>query len=247
MSSTDKSNQINIDFRTLPTNVPSLCIPRVFINITETKIRKVFEELEMGKIERVDIVPKTSERGEKFNRIFIHFSRWNSEGNAGLAREQLLNGKEIKIIYDEPWFWKISAYRESESKNRRPNKNAGDNEQSRKQHKKPCLVLEEEQTPSSTNKNDVKQKYIKQHPQRRQERTINPYNSEAKKETIMNLEIPIELNYKPFTPLQRKKRVAVGANPTAKKIQEEFLTEKKELVIEQDIKENNDENNDEKK
>jgi len=28
-----------------------------------------------------------------------------------MARERLLNGKEIKIIYDQPWFWKVSAYR----------------------------------------------------------------------------------------------------------------------------------------
>ena len=26
-------------------------------------------------------------------------------------RGRLLNGKDIKIIYDEPWFWKVSAYR----------------------------------------------------------------------------------------------------------------------------------------
>jgi hypothetical protein len=29
-----------------------------------------------------------------------------------MARERLLNGKEIKIVYDDPWFWKVSAYRE---------------------------------------------------------------------------------------------------------------------------------------
>jgi hypothetical protein len=32
--------------------------------------------------------------------------------NADAARGRLLNGKDIKIIYDDPWFWKISAYRE---------------------------------------------------------------------------------------------------------------------------------------
>jgi hypothetical protein len=55
--------------------------------------------------------------------VYIHFRRWSNTENANIARERLLNGKEIKIIYDEPWFWKISAYRErpgQESKPERP-------------------------------------------------------------------------------------------------------------------------------
>ena len=82
-----------IDFRTMPANVPSLCIPRVFPNIDERRIRNVFDALEMGEIAKVDIVRKTTEKGEKFNRVFIHWKRWNDGGNADLARERLLNGK----------------------------------------------------------------------------------------------------------------------------------------------------------
>jgi hypothetical protein len=104
-----------IDFRTLPSNVPSLCIPRVFANIDERRIRRILDELDMGEIQRIDLVSKTTEKGEKFNRVFVHFKRWNSDGNAATARERLVNGKEIKIVYDEPWFWKVSAYRPKES------------------------------------------------------------------------------------------------------------------------------------
>ena len=107
---------MSIDFRTLPGSVPSMCIPRVFPNIDEKRVRRIFDELNMGQIERVDIVSKTTEKGEKFNRVFVHFRRWFSNPNADTARERLLNGKEIKIIYDEPWFWKVSAYREPEAK-----------------------------------------------------------------------------------------------------------------------------------
>ena len=117
-----------IDFRTLPANVPVLCIPRVYPNISEARIRRIFDELDMGVLERIDIVPKGnvvsskhnanpgSDKGDKFNRVFVHFRRWNDSENANIARERLLNGKEIKLIYDEPWFWKISAYREYERK-----------------------------------------------------------------------------------------------------------------------------------
>jgi hypothetical protein len=107
---------MSIDFRTLPASVPSMCIPRVFANIDEKRVRRIFDELNMGQIERIDVVSKTTEKGEKFNRVFVHFRRWFSNTNADTARERLLNGKEIKIIYDEPWFWKVSAYREPEAK-----------------------------------------------------------------------------------------------------------------------------------
>ena len=97
-------------------NVPSLCIPRVFLNIDEKRIRRIFDALSIGEIQRIDIVNKTNEKGEKFKRVFIHFIRWFETENADIARERLNNGKEIKIIYDDPWFWKVSAYRESNNK-----------------------------------------------------------------------------------------------------------------------------------
>jgi hypothetical protein len=103
-----------IDFRTIPANVPVMCIPRVYPNITESRIRKIFDDLNMGTLDHIDIVTKINKKGEKFNRVFVHMRQWNQSSNACQARERLLNGKEIKIIYDEPWFWKISAYREVE-------------------------------------------------------------------------------------------------------------------------------------
>lgn len=106
-----------IDFRTIPINMPSLCIPRVFTNINEHQIRKIFDDLELGIIERIDIVSKYSQSGEKYNRVFIHFKRWFNEQKT--VRQRLLTGNDIKIIYDEPWFWKVSAYRETSSINKK--------------------------------------------------------------------------------------------------------------------------------
>ena len=105
-----------LDFRTLPANVPVLCIPRVYPNINEARIRKIFDDLQLGLLDHIDIISKHNGKGENFNRVYVHFRRWNDNDNARIAREMLLKGKEIKIIYDEPWFWKISAYRETERK-----------------------------------------------------------------------------------------------------------------------------------
>jgi hypothetical protein len=89
----------------------------VFSNWTESRIRRIFDDLGMGEIQRIDVVSKTTEKGEKFNRVFVHFKRWFSNQNSDMARERLLNGKEIKIVYDDPWFWKVSAYREVKKDN----------------------------------------------------------------------------------------------------------------------------------
>lgn len=142
-----------IDFRTLSQNVPTICIPRVFPNINESRIRKVFDDLKMGQIERVDIVSKTTEKGEKFNRVFVHFKKWNSEGNAQVARERLLNGKDIKIVYDDPWFWKVSAYRQPEKEHQQ--KPA----YKKPAYKKPTIVFDdsdEERKPRSSRPANMK-------------------------------------------------------------------------------------------
>ena len=92
----------------IPNNHPSLCIPRINGNITEKEIRNIIDDLKLGIIRRIDI-NKTKTNTNKC--VFIHFNKWFDYGNAIIARERLLNGKDIKVIYDEPWFWKISAYR----------------------------------------------------------------------------------------------------------------------------------------
>ena len=134
------NSQTQIDFRTVPINVPSLCIPRVYPNINEARIRKIFDELALGTIDHLDIISKTTDKGEKFNRVFIHFRRWYTDGNAGVARERLLNGKDIKIIYDDPWFWKVSAYREQQASAARPEPR----QQQNNSQKKPTILFDDE-------------------------------------------------------------------------------------------------------
>ena len=107
-----KMSAINLSI--IPSNTPSLCIPRVIPNIDEARIRRIFDELSLGELERIDIVKKTTEKGEKFNRVFVHFAKWNKTEEAVKVRTQMLTGKEIKIIYDDPLFWKVSALRTKE-------------------------------------------------------------------------------------------------------------------------------------
>jgi len=107
-----ESEKVNgeLELAAIPKNVPSLCIPRVFPNITSERVKAVFEQLGIGRVERVDVVVRTGEKGETLKRIFVHLE-WNDSENAAKARQRLLCGNDIKVIYDEPWFWKISANR----------------------------------------------------------------------------------------------------------------------------------------
>jgi hypothetical protein len=92
---------------------PSLCIPRVVSGINKEQVLKIIQRLHLGVIQRIDMIQKKSEKGELFSRVFIHFSKWYDSDVAVNAKERILLGKDIKVIYDEPWFWKISANRSS--------------------------------------------------------------------------------------------------------------------------------------
>jgi hypothetical protein len=85
-------------------NGVSVCIPRVFDNIGWRRIKSVFVTLNWGYVERVDVVQTRHGR-----RAFVHFSPGRFTNKRIL--EQLRAGKQVQILYDDPWFWKVSLSR----------------------------------------------------------------------------------------------------------------------------------------
>lgn len=91
---------------------PSICIPRVFMSTTRKDIYDTVEKLGLGAVDRIDLVSKVNDRGEPYNKVFIHFKVWNTKDETAIAtRAKLLKGEEIKIVYRDPWFWKCTASR----------------------------------------------------------------------------------------------------------------------------------------
>ena len=84
----------------------TICIPKVRINISKNYIYTILNKYNFGKIQRVDLVIKQNTK-----RAFIHYDYWNNNEKISQIKGWLSEGKDIKIIYDEPWYWKCSAFR----------------------------------------------------------------------------------------------------------------------------------------
>ena len=89
----------------------SLCIPRLSMDIKEQFIRQTFNKLNLGKIGKIDLIVKRNDNGTNFKRAFIHYISWNNNENALYVKSRLDNDKDIKVVYDEPWYWKVSLNR----------------------------------------------------------------------------------------------------------------------------------------
>ncbi len=115
----DSNTKTNVQTKkhdNLPFHEPSICIPRAHVTVQGRNIREVvrerFIELGIGRIDRIDSVYKNNDRGEKFCTIYIHMKYWNTKNKEGVKlRNLLLEGEEVKIVYDDPWFWKCTASR----------------------------------------------------------------------------------------------------------------------------------------
>ena len=89
---------------------PSICIPRTLNNITWRTVKDVFEQIiGKGTVDRVDLI--SDRNGGPFCKIFIHLRYWPNDGQGAAIRQRLLTGETVKIVYDNPWFWKCSASR----------------------------------------------------------------------------------------------------------------------------------------
>jgi hypothetical protein len=96
---------------TFSPNVPSLCIPRVFKNITEQRVYENLDFLGLGNINQIEMIPRVSKTGEEYKQVIIHLN-WNLSDVACQARHTVLSGSDFKVIYDKAWFWKVSMFKD---------------------------------------------------------------------------------------------------------------------------------------
>ena len=83
--------------------LPSICIPSIGTRITKNNIRHVFQS--MGGLEKIVI-----KRKGKYCSAFIYMKSWNLKSEKAIEfHKKLVDGEEINLIYDFPWFWKCRA------------------------------------------------------------------------------------------------------------------------------------------
>ena len=107
-NSPSNSPKQDITIEQLQPHEPSLCIPRVFPNITEKRILAIFRELQLGDIDHLDIIKRQDQHGKDFLRVFIHFKSWNEQHTQLRLSLSNVSNYQFKVVYDQPWFWLIS-------------------------------------------------------------------------------------------------------------------------------------------
>ena len=85
---------------------PIICIPKVDRNINKNFIYDIFERANFGKIKKIDLINTNYTK-----RAFIHYESWNTNKRTIKVKNWLIEGKDIKIIYNKPWYWKCSAFK----------------------------------------------------------------------------------------------------------------------------------------
>lgn len=104
---------------------PTLCISRTHKNIRKERVFAVLRQLNLGWVGKIDMVPKKiveknpdgTETTKEFVRVFIHFTKWfTNNRQTQQFLERLDSEGFVHIIYDEPWFWKVTKYVPKEHK-----------------------------------------------------------------------------------------------------------------------------------
>ncbi len=103
-------------------SIPSICIPRAHISVTETQVEQTFDALfGVGTVHDTDMLLRQDYKtGELFWLIFVHFNAYvPSIDAANLVacisdfKARILSGEQVRIQYDGVHFWKAYNKRPS--------------------------------------------------------------------------------------------------------------------------------------
>jgi|LauGreStaDraftv2_3_1035109.scaffolds.fasta_scaffold348754_1 hypothetical protein len=80
-----------------------VCIPKVNAIISETEICHIIALSTLGEVIQYKEIPWKLD-SHLWKRVLLKI-KWNP--NHHYLKELLQTGKNIKIVYDQPWFWLI--------------------------------------------------------------------------------------------------------------------------------------------
>lgn len=86
-------------------NYKVMCIPRMDTNITSDFIKCVVNRYRLGKITKLIEIPH--KENKYYKRVIIHIMLDETSHTTEVINSRFSNNQDIKLIYDEPWYWKI--------------------------------------------------------------------------------------------------------------------------------------------
>lgn len=93
----------------------SVFIPRVFSNIRTNRISDVFHNLNIGDVEKVDLIAKTNADGASYNMAFVHLAGLYDTPEARAFRHDVEDPEtKAKLVYEDPWFWIVLPFEKKE-------------------------------------------------------------------------------------------------------------------------------------
>ena len=85
----------------------TLCIPRITSTTTKKFIFEKFKKLNWGK---VDVIKEYNLKEAGYKMIIIKIL-WGNDENALMYKNKLLEGTTIKVVYNNPWYWRVIKYK----------------------------------------------------------------------------------------------------------------------------------------
>lgn len=84
----------------------SILIPRVFINTSQSKIKKSFESLNIGIVSHVKFIVKMDKYKNPYKNAYVYFHSW-FENDAALNLKNKIEDPTYtaKVVYNDPWYW----------------------------------------------------------------------------------------------------------------------------------------------
>jgi hypothetical protein len=93
---------------TIAISEPSIFISHVFPNKAEMVYETFAELFGADYIDDVDVVTHDL-NGQEICRAYVHFKSWPTDHKFQRLRSRLMAGETVKVIYEEPWYWKCVA------------------------------------------------------------------------------------------------------------------------------------------
>ena len=112
MKKKNKKNK-KIDYIKVSINVEhkmqelTLCIPRITRSTTK---RFIFDKLKRLKWGFIDCIREYNLKEDGFKMAIIKI-KFNSNDESKVYYEKLNEGATLKVVYDNPWFWRLIKYK----------------------------------------------------------------------------------------------------------------------------------------